>query len=85
MVIQITLRWLGIAALGLLLAASAGAIPVVAPPSAFDGSETLIDFSTLSQDEEVTTKFVGLSVSGGLFGDTFGYHACGDTCSSVEF
>jgi len=58
------------AALVLLLSAGASAIPMVAPPASFDGSETMIDFGSVAQDVEITTQIAGITVSGGLFGDT---------------
>ncbi len=58
------------AVLVLLLSAGASAVPIVAPAASFDGSETLIDFGSVAQDTEITTQFAGITVSGGLFGDT---------------
>jgi hypothetical protein len=41
---------------------------------AFSGSATVIDFSTLNNDDPITTQFtgLGLTVSGGLFADVGG-------------
>ncbi len=47
--------------------------PVAIGPGAFSGNETVIDFESIAQNEQITTQFAALGVtfSGDLFGDTF--------------
>ncbi len=47
--------------------------PVVIGPGAFSGNETVIDFESLAEAEQITTQFsaLGVTFSGDLFGDTF--------------
>ena len=60
-------------ALNLLLTVSASAAPTVIGIGAFSGSETVIDFETIVQNEQVINQFtpIGATFSGDLFGDTF--------------
>ena len=63
-------------ALNLLLAASASAAPTVIGIGAFSGSETVIDFETIGQNDQVINQFtpIGATFSGDLFGDTFNFN-----------
>lgn len=81
-------RYVALTACLLLLGAgSASAVPILATPGDFDGSETLLTFDSIAQDEEITTQFAAFSVIGGLFGDTIaapGFMGSGTAASNFE-